>query len=198
MGGGLEDDSLSEGSDFSQQEDDDADGESNDGSEDETTTNLQTDKVNGQVNGRVSQPEQHSECRNDNSPGKQDQNSNVSDTEAMMNGLRLSEDTGQLAEDHFDNMEGERPGYHEDKASSGPPTEPRRDTFAEKKRREHERYVKERDKNPAFVPTRGSFFLHDKRSTEPGSNEKSFNKTKSRPYGLIVDGNIQRYGSYFR
>lgn len=197
VGGRLEDDSLSEGSDFSQQEDDDADGESNDGSEDETTTTPQTDQVNGQVNDRVSQPEQHSERRDDNSPGKQGQDSNVSDTEAMVNALRLSEDTGQVAEVHFDNME-ERPGYHENKASSGPPTEPRRDTFAEKKRREHERYVKERDKNPAFVPTRGSFFLHDKRSTEPGSNGKSFNKAKSRPYGLIVDGNVQRYGSYFR
>lgn len=75
VGGRLEDDSLSEGSDFSQQEDDDADGESNDGSEDETTTTPQTDQVNGQVNDRVSQPEQHSERRDDNSPGKQGQDS---------------------------------------------------------------------------------------------------------------------------
>lgn len=176
----------------SEQEDDDADAETSDGSEDEASTSTpRGDQVNGsEVNGRVPQPGQRSERT---SPSKQGKNPTVSDTEAMLNGLQLSGDNSQVAEVHFDNMKGEQPGQQEGGTPSGPPTESKRESFAEKKRREHDRYVKERDKNPAFVPTRGSFFLHDKRSTEPGTNSsRPPNKSKSRPYGLIVDGNVQR------
>ncbi|KAF4979041.1 hypothetical protein F66182_17310, partial [Fusarium sp. NRRL 66182] len=77
-----------------------------------------------------------------------------------------------------------------ERTPSAPPTESRRETFAERKRREHEEYIKARDENPAFVPTRGGFFLHDKRSTD--GNRSHVNKSKSRPYGLIVDGNVGR------
>lgn len=193
--GGLDDDSLSEGSDASHQEDEDADGESSDGSDTEATTSTpQVDRVNGghRVNGRVPN------TRNALSPGKPGKDSTVSDTEAMMNGLKISDSTSETGAIHFDNMKEEQLDDQVGRTpSSVPPTESRRETFGEKKRREHERYLKERDKNPAFVPTRGSFFLHDKRSTEPGtSGHKAFNKSKSRPYGLIVDGNVQRYGSY--
>jgi hypothetical protein len=197
LDGGLDDDSLSEGSDMSHQ-DDDADAETSDGSEDDeaSTATPQGDQVNGiQVNGSGTQSGQRSGRRHPTSPGKQGNNPTVSDTEAMLNGLQLSEDSNQVAEVHFDNVKEQQPGQQQGGTSSGPPTEPKRETFAEKKRRENERYVKERDKNPAFVPTRGSFFLHDKRSTEPGTNgSRPPNKPKSRPYGLIVDGNVQRYG----
>lgn len=193
--GGLDDDSLSEGSDMSHQ-DDDADAETSDGSEDDeaSTATPQGDQANGiQVNGSGTQSGQRSERRNATSPGEQGNNPTVSDTEAMLNGLQLSGDSSQVAEVHFDNTKEEQPGQQEGGTSSGPLTDPKRETFAEKKRRENERYVKERDKNPAFVPTRGSFFLHDKRSTEPGTNgSRPPNKSKSRPYGLIVDGNVQR------
>ena len=196
--GGLDDDSLSEGSDVSHQEDEDADGESSDRSdngEEATRSTPQVDRVNGghQVNGRVP------DTRNALSPGKLGKDSTVSDTEAMLNGLKISDSTSETGEVHFDNMkEEEQPDDQVGRTpSSVPPTESRRETFGEKKRREHERYLKERDKNPAFVPTRGSFFLHDKRSTESGTNgHRAFNKSKSRPYGLIVDGNVQRYDSY--
>lgn len=197
--GELDDESLSEGSDISHQEDDDADGESSDGGEQGkvSTSAPQAARVNGhQVNGRVPALDQPSERRTAASPEKQGKVSTVSDTEAMLNGLKVSEDTDEVAETHFDDMK-EEPGQQQEGRASELPTDPRRDTFGEKKRREQERYLKERDKNPAFVPTRGSFFLHDKRSTElgsTGSSNRSFNKSKSRPYGLIVDGNAQRYG----
>ncbi|KAI9928036.1 hypothetical protein MW887_002888 [Aspergillus wentii] len=188
--GELEDDSLSEGSIISHQDDEDADGEGSDESDDEAPASPQS-RINGhQVNGRLPETNQQLGRQNSVSPGKQAMQSAVSDTEAMLNGMKISGETNEVAEIHFDNMEEPNQAG---RTPSAPPTEPRRETFAERKRREHEKYIKERDENPAFVPTRGSFFLHDKRSTESGTNGyRPFNKSKSRPYGLIVDGNTRR------
>jgi hypothetical protein len=191
LAGDVEDDSLSEGSADSRQDEEDADGE---GSESEADTATATEagkvkkggKVNGgHVNGRnPGQPR-----RSSTSPGKPGLKTTVSDTEAMMKGLKISGQSGE--EVGFDEMEQGRE-LQTGRTPSAPPTEPKRETLAAKKRREHERYVKERDHNPAFVPTRGSFFLHDKRTNE-GGNGRTFNKGKSRPVGLIVDGNARRY-----
>ncbi|KAF4237227.1 hypothetical protein CNMCM8980_007103 [Aspergillus fumigatiaffinis] len=194
--GELEDDSLSEGSVISHpgDDEDDADGEGSDESDGEASSSPHLDRTNGpQVNGLVPEINQRSGRRHSSSPGKRHTATAVSDTEAMMNGLTLSDQTNEVAEIHFDDMKGE-PGSLTGRTPSAPPTEAKRGTFAERKRREHERYAKERDENPAFVPTRGRFFLHDKRSTESGPNgHRPFNKSKSRPYGLIVDGNVGRH-----
>ncbi|RPA98614.1 hypothetical protein L873DRAFT_1686795 [Choiromyces venosus 120613-1] len=40
------------------------------------------------------------------------------------------------------------------------------ETAEEKRRREHEEYKKRRDADPAFVPNRGAFYLHDHRHAE--------------------------------
>jgi len=182
--GDVEDDSLSEGSADSHQEEEDADGEGSD-SEDDTATATEAGKPNGdQVNGRnLGQPRRSSTL-----PGKPGLKATVSDTEAMISGLKISGQAGE--EVRFDETEEGR-ALQTGRTPSAPPTEPKRESFV-KKRREHERYVKERDQNPAFVPTRGSFFLHDKRTNE-GGNGRPFNKGKSRPVGLIVDGNARRY-----
>ncbi|MCP5682590.1 hypothetical protein NL328_27130, partial [Klebsiella pneumoniae] len=69
----------------------------------------------------------------------------------MLNGLKISDSTSETGEVHFNDMREEQPDYQAGRTpSSVPPTESRRETFGEKKRREHERYLKERDKNPAF------------------------------------------------
>lgn len=186
--GEMDDDSLSEGSVDSHQEDEDADGEVSE-SDEEASTTLDTDKLNGgKVNGRnPDQTEQHSSV----SPRKPALKMTVSDTEAMLNGLKLSDDTDEIS---FDQMEEQR-DLRTGRTPSAPPTEPKRETLAARKRREHDKYVKEREQNPAFVPTRGSFFLHDKRTSEAGpNNHRPFNKGKSRPVGLIVDGNSRKYG----
>lgn len=185
LAGDVEDDSLSEGSADSRQ-DEDADGEGSESDNDNATT-TEPGKVNGgQVNGRnPGQPRRSSTL-----PGKPGLKTTVSDTEAMMKGLKISGQPGE--EVHFDEMvEGGRE-LQTGRTPSAPPTELKRENLAAKKRREHEKYVKERDQNPAFVPTRGSFFLHDKRTNE-GGNSRIFNKGKSRPVGLIVDGNARRY-----
>lgn len=184
LAGDVEDDSLSEGSADSRQ-DEDADGEGSE-SENDTATATDAGKVNGgQVNGRnPGQPRRSSSSR-----GKPGLKTTVSDTEAMMKRLKISDQAGE--ESHFDEM-AEGRELQTGRTPSAPPTEPKRETLAAKKRREHDKYVKERDQNPAFVPTRGSFFLHDKRTNE-GGNSRPFNKGKSRPVGLIVDGNARRY-----
>ncbi|EAW09177.1 uncharacterized protein ACLA_033800 [Aspergillus clavatus NRRL 1] len=191
--GELEDDSMSEGSVISHPDEDDADGEGSDESDAETTSSPRVDRINGhQVNSRIPESSQQSRRRHSASPGKALLATAVSDTEAMMNGLTISDQTSEVAEIHFDDLKGES-RQQTGRTPSAPPTETKRETFAERKRREHEKYAKERDENPAFVPTRGSFFLHDKRSTELGANGyRPFNKSKSRPYGLIVDGNVRR------
>ncbi|KAJ5819712.1 hypothetical protein N7474_005303 [Penicillium riverlandense] len=179
LAGDLDDDSLSEGSVGSRPGDEDADGEGSEASDDDRPP-----KLNGsRVNGRGLNPP----ARSSSSTGKPELKATVSDTEAMLNGLKVSDQSGEVAELRFDRSKEES---QTGRTPSAPPTEPRRETFAARKRREHDKYVKERDQNPAFVPTRGSFFLHDKRTADAGF--RSMNKPKSRPVGLIVDGNTRK------
>ncbi|PWY67549.1 hypothetical protein BO70DRAFT_168685 [Aspergillus heteromorphus CBS 117.55] len=194
LDGELEEDSLSEGSVISHQDDEDADGEGSDDSGDEHSVSQAADHHlrAPQPNGRMPAVPQKPGRRHSASPGKRHTATAMSDTEAMMNGMKLSDEATEVAEIHFDDMKGEL-GSQTGRTPSAPPTEPKRESIAEKKRRDHEQYAKEKDENPAFVPTRGSFFLHDKRSTETVTNGyKAFTKPKSRPYGLIVDGNVRK------
>ena len=190
ISGELEDDSLSEASGISHQEDDDADGEGSDDSDDEVSIPPQGADTNGHpINGRMPEAGQQSRRFHSASPDKRAATHAISDTEAMMNGMKISGEADEAVEIHFDQMKRET----SQPTGRTPSAEPRRETFAERKRREHEKYSKERDENPAFVPTRGSFFLHDKRSTESMANgHKPSSKSKSRPYGLIVDGNVRK------
>ncbi|GAB1196067.1 hypothetical protein APSETT444_005333 [Aspergillus pseudonomiae] len=191
--GELEDDSLSDGSGISNPDDDDADGEGSDDSDDDVVSTSPQVGANGRrrINGRVPETNQELARRHSASPRKHPLMTAVSDTEAMMNGLKILDESSDVMEVHFDDLKGE-PNHQTERAPSAPPTEPKRDTFLDRKRREQERHIREKDESPVFVPTRGSFFLHDKRSTETVTNgHKPFNKSKSRPYGLIVDGNVR-------
>ncbi|KAJ5971085.1 uncharacterized protein N7479_001003 [Penicillium vulpinum] len=180
VAGDIGDDSLSEGSADSHQDDEDADGEVSEESEDEVSTLGKAGKVNGRGMDKST--------RNSSaSPEKRGLKTTVSETEVMLNGLKISDGAGDPAEVHFDDLKEQREP-HTGRTPSAPPTEPNRNNLASRKRRDTDKYVKEREQNPAFVPTRGSFFLHDKRSTDNGHRLKS----KSRPYGLIVDGSSRR------
>ncbi|KAL4882361.1 hypothetical protein BJY04DRAFT_206955 [Aspergillus karnatakaensis] len=186
LDGELEDDSLSEGSVISQQDEDDADGEGSEESEDDNVSIDNPDKH--QTNGRSS----HSPRRRQSaSPKKATLATTMSDTETMLNGLKISGDGKGLPEMHFDDMREELGQTR--RTPSAPPTEGMRESFTERKRVDNEKPVKGKGEDPTAVPTRGSFFLHDKRSTESATNgHKPFSKSKSRPYGLIVDGNVRR------
>ncbi|KAJ5124680.1 uncharacterized protein N7515_008505 [Penicillium bovifimosum] len=175
IAGDLGDDSLSEGSVDSHQEDEDADGEISEEGDSEVPTSDKVDKVNGVVLDKSTR-------KSSTSLRKRGLKTTVSDTEATLNGLKVSDPT-QVPSDDPKEQE-----PHTRRTPSAPPTGPNRNNPGSRKRRENDKHVKEREQNPSFVPTRGSFFLHDKRSAENGHRLKS----KSRPYGLIVDGSSRR------
>lgn len=97
--------------------------------------------------------------------------STVRDTEIMMNGLKIS---NKAADDEMVDFETGTPVVGEPRpASAGiPPARP--ESFAERKRREHEEYKKKRDSDPAFIPNRGAFFMHDQRSAHGQNGFRQF------------------------
>ncbi|KAL2862951.1 uncharacterized protein BJX67DRAFT_276628 [Aspergillus lucknowensis] len=189
LDGEVEDDSLSEGSVISQQDDDDADGEGSDESDDD---NISTkNPANRQINGRVPDGHRGSRRRHSASPRKSALATAVSDTDVMMNGLRVIDDGKGVTEIHFDDLRGDLNQTR--RTPSAPPTEATKEQSSDKKGRELEKTVKDKEEDPTSVPKRGSFFLHDQRSTEAGANgQKPYGKSKTRPFGLIVDGNVRR------
>ena len=88
----------------------------------------------------------------------------------MMNGLRISEDSAAHAE-ALDFEAGQDPSPSKlGNAIASPSDVQRQESFGERRKREHEEYKKKRDADPAFIPTRGAFFMHDQRSASAGPN----------------------------
>lgn len=110
----------------------------------------------------------------------------ISDTEAMMNGLKISHDAAAV---DFDELPAEPPAPDapaQDAADSSQPTPAKQETLAERRRREHEEYKKKRDEDPAFIPNRGAFFMHDHRSQGAGSNGfKPYGRGRGRGRGVV-------------
>jgi hypothetical protein len=106
----------------------------------------------------------------------------------MMNGLKISEgavDDGDAMD--FDVrasevLSGEAPQAG-DSASAN-----RSETFAERKRREHDEYKKKRDSDPAFIPNRGAFFMHDQRSAAGQNFRGPFGRGRGRGRGGMIGG----------
>ena len=189
VAGEVEDDSLSEGSAISNG-DEDADIEGSETSDAEMEHNqtavTEAPAINGHApqNGAV---QQESTKTHSNSAFK-----TSADTEAMMHGLKSENDQGTVEEVAFDDM-AEPPDEAVPEATQGPPKAPRNETILERNRREHKEYLKQRDQNPAFVPNRGGFFLHDNRSTTgTASNARPFLRGRGRgsynglPPGLVL------------
>lgn len=63
---------------------------------------------------------------------------------------------------------------------------PRHETFAQRSRREHQEYIQQRNANPAFVPTRGGFFLHDDRSGASNGHNRGAPRGRGRAYGPAI------------
>lgn len=96
----------------------------------------------------------------------------TADTEVMMNGMKISAniDDGEVID--LDAVEPVVEEQAQTGAGAGavPSTPGRTETFLERRRREHDEYKKKRDEDPAFVPNRGGFFMHDQRSATAGQN----------------------------
>lgn len=165
---GVEEDSSSEGSAISDA-DDDADAEGSDVTDAATpkrspvkrraVVEKQTDDPNGRFEGLSAGAKQPTF------------DAATADTEAMLNGLRVSGKAEEAEGVHFDDLvrQPDIPQPRNPPPQDSPGFE-RNESLIERRRREHEEYKKKRDADPAFVPNRGGFFMHDHRSVNPGQN----------------------------
>lgn len=175
-----EEDSLSEGSVISDA--DDADAEGSDGSDpgSPVTKNSEANPVANGHPGETQEPSQPSTS----DPAKPPLSTMTGDTEAMMNGLNISgKEVGEDVQfDDLANQPVEQIAQNHLPQENTQPT----DTLGERRRREHEEYKKKRDADPAFVPNRGGFFMHDHRSAAPGQNGfRPFGRGRGRGRGGI-------------
>ena len=179
---GVEDDSMSEGSAISDA-DDDADAEGSDGSD---TSPVRADsKADAVANGhRERLPNIAPQPRS--ALSRSPLAATMNDTEVMMNGLKVS---GEVVDEgtNFEDL-GKQPegGPQQGVAHEEPAEAPTSDSVGERRRREHEEYKKKRDADPAFVPNRGVFFMHDHRSAAPGQNGfRPFGRGRGRGRGPV-------------
>lgn len=109
----------------------------------------------------------------------------LQDTEVMMNGLDLSARQPEGQSLDFDTMNSKPQAQPLVISSDNNHKNPRpQETLIERRKREHEEYKKKRDEDPAFIPNRGAFFMHDHRSAGPGQNGfRPFNSTRARGRG---------------
>jgi len=97
----------------------------------------------------------------------------TAETDAMMNGLTLED--GAQDEDviQFEDSAGTVAALEVKSGTATPAelqAERKRETLAERRSREHEEYNQKREVDPAFVPNRGGFFMHDQRNSNFGSS----------------------------
>lgn len=157
--GAVEDDSLSEGS-VSSNGGEEVDAAPSDISEEESIKPISEERLE-KSKSIGEQPQEPSSTTVQNGPKFTDA---TAETRAMMNGLTIESASAEIQEIHFDEAV---PATQTDQNATSQlqsNTETARESLAEKNRREHEAYLKERRENPAFVPTRGGFFLHDNRA----------------------------------
>lgn len=107
----------------------------------------------------------------------------TSDMDMMLNGLKISDQNGDVEGLRYDDLREDEeilepsPAVVKSTAQMDLPQEP---PF-ERRRREHEEYKKKRDADPAFVPNRGAFFMHDHRHSGPAANGfRPFGRARGR------------------
>ena len=170
VAGLIDDDSSSQASVVSDVDNDaDADGESSGYSDAGTQRKIgkkkdEGDELRGEGNGQATEPAAVAKMPSFFA--------SMADTEAMMNGMKITGRGDHADEINFDDTE--------EQQMESPPAQStehqglsaleRTESLGERRRREHEEYKKKRDEDPAFVPNRGGFFMHDHRTTAPGQN----------------------------
>ncbi|EEP82068.1 predicted protein [Uncinocarpus reesii 1704] len=176
VAGDYEDDSLS---DASSHQDEDHDGEESDFS-DHDLANPDSASKHGRV-----EPLAEKDA-NLPSPKKPSFDTKTSEMEAMLNGLKLADNGAEATEIHFDDMGDDSGPAANDK---GRPV-----SRGQRAKGDRNESAKERGVNPTSVPTRGGFFLHDKRGNKSPNGYRAANssKPKSKPHGLIVDSSQRR------
>jgi hypothetical protein len=161
----LDDDSMTEGSIGTEDHDTADDSDTSNVDEVSPTSLGQTKSANG-----AAKPSRHQSSKQQN---VLTENKTVSDTEIMLHGLAINDSPAPVQEINFDDTE--------DKTAASKPSAPvvvssasairhLSETAENRRRQEHDDYKKRRDEDPAFVPNRGSFFMHDHRHAGPAAN----------------------------
>ncbi|KAJ9156160.1 Titin [Pleurostoma richardsiae] len=163
----IDDDSLTEGT-IGSDDNDPADDSDTSNVDEVSPTSLNARKASG--NGAAKASERHHTSKLD-VPSAEPSQPSVSDTDIMLNGLSISDEAGPVQEISFDDMV-DSPAKSASapiivSSSSAPNPQ---DPPLERRRREHEEYRRKRDEDPAFVPNRGAFFMHDHRHAGPAGN----------------------------
>ncbi|ETI29461.1 hypothetical protein G647_01914 [Cladophialophora carrionii CBS 160.54] len=160
--GDFEDDSLSEGSAVSNGEDE-VEFEGSESSGDERDP-AQTTAATTQTSAGQGQQKTPTEPVKDATRAHDDAFKPAAETQAMQHGVNQGQQAQEAEQLQFDNL----PTSAEAAAAPAetvPPKAPRNETPAQRARREHQEYIRQRNADPAFVPTRGGFFLHDDRNS---------------------------------
>ncbi|KAK5001315.1 hypothetical protein LTR28_012805, partial [Elasticomyces elasticus] len=111
----------------------------------------------------------------------------TADTEMMLNGVKRSDVPTAKEVEHFQEVtETDRPDTAAAAEETGKPGPSKPETPLEQRRREHEEYKKRRDADPAFIPNRGNFFMHDTRAAPGGS--ATFAQPRGRGRGRPMVG----------
>ncbi|OCK79824.1 hypothetical protein K432DRAFT_405238 [Lepidopterella palustris CBS 459.81] len=171
--------------------DEDADADDSDLSDIETTPSITTGKPGAKVNGasKVAGADHNVTTTDSLSPAIARSSTNftaLTDTEVMMNGLKISEGAAEEEGVDFD-AAGKNPTAAEikDTAVEAPTTASRQETLAEKRRREYEEYKQKKDADPAFIPNRGAFFMHDQRSAAGQNGFRPYGRGRGRGRGTV-------------
>ncbi|KAJ9611455.1 hypothetical protein H2200_004639 [Cladophialophora chaetospira] len=183
--GDFEDDSLSEGSAVSNG-DDEAEFEGSESSGDEREPGR---TAAAQTQSATEQKPQKSPIVSgvDALKLRDDAVKPSADTDAMLHGVSQPKQEQETEPLQFDDLPA---STDVDTAQPGivPPKGPRNETPAQRARREHQEYVRQRNANPAFVPNRGGFFLHDDRnSSSTAPNGRGFGRGRGRGFGPQIN-----------
>ena len=114
----------------------------------------------------------------------------AADTEVMMSGMNAASRARQDEGLSFDKLDESNTSELLEKSTTVlgtgnlPQNQVQRnnksETPIERRRREHEEYKKKRDTDPAFIPNRGAFFMHDHRSFPSLAGYRSSTKGRGK------------------
>ena len=143
----------------------DADGEGSDGIDATASQKSKGKKRNGYIS-----TVQSNGNTLDQTPTAKPANfaTSMADTEAMMNGMQISDTVNDDEVIDFDQPVKAPSTTEAGQAAVEETTFDKAESLAERRKREHEEYKKKRDEDPAFVPNRGGFFMHDQRTAAGG------------------------------
>lgn len=203
-GGDIEDDSLSEGFVSSIGEDDaDVEGSEISADNDANVVSETATKSAQHINGHTLEKIRGKDVSNPSTIHFV----TSKDTEAMMNGLQISEDSVKHEEIHFEDTKNDisDSNVSRDRTTTQNTftTNSEAKTFKDQNQNAptqpsvahqnngRQTYIKELAENPTFVPNRGGFFLHDNRVSGPGANNsRGYPRGRGRAFGPYSGPNV--------